>query len=132
MEIMMMKRMNFIRSNLDQHSPRELTSKIRQDAKAKRDERILELEQENRQLRQEIRVAHEAAELTAQLVIEQFDPSQDRLDLLGFWAEGQQAQLVDLGSAGTRVDLPFNQQSITLSGVNINQLSGGQLLIWGG
>jgi hypothetical protein len=66
-----------------------------------------------------------------QLVIEQFDPSQDRLDLLGFWAEGQQAQLVDLGSAGTRVDLPFNQQSITLSGVNINQLSGGQLLIWG-
>jgi hypothetical protein len=43
MEIMMMKRMNFIRSNLDQHNPRELTSKIRQDAKAKRDERILEL-----------------------------------------------------------------------------------------
>jgi len=66
-----------------------------------------------------------------QLLIEQFDPSQDRLDLLGFWAEGHQAQLVDLGSAGARVDLPFNQQSITLSGVNINQLSGGQLLIWG-
>ena len=66
-----------------------------------------------------------------QLLIEQFDPSQDRLDLLGFWAEGHQAQLMDLGSAGTRVDLPFNQQSITLSGVNINQLSGGQLLIWG-
>lgn len=43
MEIMMMKRMNYIRSNLESHNPRELTSKIRQDAKAKRDERILEL-----------------------------------------------------------------------------------------
>lgn len=33
MEVMMMKRMNYIRNNLDVHNPREVTSKIRQDAK---------------------------------------------------------------------------------------------------
>jgi len=43
MEVMMMKRMNYIRNNLDLSNPREITSKIRQDAKQKRDERILEL-----------------------------------------------------------------------------------------
>ncbi len=66
------------------------------------------------------------------LVINGFDPNRDRLDLLGFWGEGQQAQLVDLGSAGTRVDLDFNQQRITLAGVSIDQLGSSQLLIWGG
>jgi hypothetical protein len=66
------------------------------------------------------------------LVINGFDPNRDRLDLLGFWGEGQQAQLVDLGSAGTRVDLAFNQQRITLAGVSIDQLGSSQLLIWGG
>ena len=66
------------------------------------------------------------------LVINGFDPSRDRLDLLGFWGEGQQAQLVDLGPAGTRVELGFNQQQITLAGVGINQLSSDQLLIWAG
>jgi chitinase len=66
------------------------------------------------------------------LVINGFDPSRDRLDLLGFWGEGQQARLVDLGSAGTRVDLDFNQQRITLAGVSIDQLGSSQLLIWGG
>jgi hypothetical protein len=66
------------------------------------------------------------------LVINGFDPNRDRLDLLGFWGEGQQAQLVDLGSAGTRVDLDFNQQRITLAEVSIDQLGSSQLLIWGG
>jgi hypothetical protein len=66
------------------------------------------------------------------LLINGFDPSRDRLDLLGFWGEGQQAQLVDLGSAGTRVDLGFNQQQITLAGVGIGQLGSDQLLIWAG
>ena len=66
------------------------------------------------------------------LLINGFDPSRDRLDLLGFWGEGQQAQLVDLGSAGTRVDLGFNQQQITLAGVGIGQLGPDQLLIWAG
>ena len=39
----MMKRMNYIRNTLDQHDPQELTSKVRQDASKKRDERIFEL-----------------------------------------------------------------------------------------
>ncbi len=38
--------------------------------------RIAELEQENRELRAEIRVAHEAAELTAHLVVQQFERSE--------------------------------------------------------
>ena len=67
-----------------------------------------------------------------QLVVNGFDPSRDRLDLRGFWGEGQQARLVDLGSAGTRVDLGFNQQRITLAGVGIGQLGSDQLLIWAG
>ena len=67
-----------------------------------------------------------------QLVVTGFDPSRDRLDLRGFWGEGQQARLVDLGSAGTRVDLGFNQQQITLAGVGIGQLGSDQLLIWAG
>jgi hypothetical protein len=33
MEVMMMKRMNYIRNNLDVYNPREVTSKIRQEAK---------------------------------------------------------------------------------------------------
>lgn len=39
----MMKRMNYIRNNLDVYNPREVTSKIRQEAKQKRDDRILEI-----------------------------------------------------------------------------------------
>ena len=38
-----MKRMNYIRNNLDMSNPREVTHQIRQEAKKKRDERILEL-----------------------------------------------------------------------------------------
>lgn len=43
MEVMMMKRMNYIRNNLDLSNPREVTNQIRLEAKKKRDERILEL-----------------------------------------------------------------------------------------
>lgn len=43
MEVMMMKRMNYIRNTLEQHDPHEMTSKVRQDANRKRDERIFEL-----------------------------------------------------------------------------------------
>lgn len=67
-----------------------------------------------------------------QVVIDGFDPRQDRLDLLGFWGEGQQARLVDLGAIGTRIELGFNQQQITLTGVNIGQIGSEQLLIWAG
>jgi hypothetical protein len=43
MEVMMMKRMNYIRSTIDGHDPREVTSKIRLEATRKRDERIFEI-----------------------------------------------------------------------------------------
>jgi len=43
MEVMMMKRMNYIRNTIDLHNPRDVTSKIRQAANVKRDERIIEL-----------------------------------------------------------------------------------------
>jgi hypothetical protein len=43
MEVMMMKRMNYIRSTIDGHDPREVTSKIRLEASKKRDERIFEI-----------------------------------------------------------------------------------------
>ena len=39
----MMKRMNYIRNTIDLHNPRDVTSKIRQAANVKRDERIIEL-----------------------------------------------------------------------------------------
>jgi hypothetical protein len=43
MEVMMMKRMNYIRSTIDGHDPREVTSKVRLVATRKRDERIFEI-----------------------------------------------------------------------------------------
>jgi chitinase len=65
------------------------------------------------------------------LVIKGFDPSRDRLDLLGFWGEGQQARV--LGTAdGVRVDLPFNQQAVLLPGVSLDQWSSQALQIWAG
>lgn len=39
----MMKRMNYIRNNLDLSQPREVTHRIRAEANKKRDERIVEL-----------------------------------------------------------------------------------------
>ena len=43
MEVMMMKRMNYIRNTIEIHDPKEVTSKIRIEAQKKRDERIMEL-----------------------------------------------------------------------------------------
>jgi hypothetical protein len=66
-----------------------------------------------------------------QLTIEGFNPTQDRLDLLGFWGEGQQARV--LGSAeGVRVELPFNQQAVLLPGVSLDQWGSQVLQIWAG
>lgn len=64
-----------------------------------------------------------------QLTIEGFDPREDVIDLRGFWAEGQQAQV--LGTAdGTRIALDFNQQSVLLPGVMVDQLLPGVVQIW--
>jgi len=64
-----------------------------------------------------------------QLTIEGFDSARDRLDLRGFWAEGQQARVV--GSVdGVRVELPFNQQSVLLRGVALDQWTPQNLEIW--
>jgi hypothetical protein len=66
-----------------------------------------------------------------QLSISGFDPLHDVIDLRGFWGEGQQAQV--LGTAeGVRVDLPFNQQSVLLPGVSLDQWSSQALQIWAG
>ena len=43
MEVMMIKRLNFLRNSLDTHNPKETTVRLRQNAARKRDERILEL-----------------------------------------------------------------------------------------
>ncbi|WP_191964865.1 glycosyl hydrolase family 18 protein [Synechococcus sp. RSCCF101] len=64
------------------------------------------------------------------LVIEGFLPGEDVLDLTGFWAEGQQARVLQTPD-GAMVDLPFNQQTISLPGVNASALDGGSLVIWG-
>ena len=42
-EIMMLKRLNFLRNSLETHNPRETTVHLREMANKKRDERILEL-----------------------------------------------------------------------------------------
>lgn len=39
----MMKRMSFIRNSLETHDPRDTLAHMRQEAKKKRDERVLEL-----------------------------------------------------------------------------------------
>lgn len=44
---MMVKRMNFIRNSLDQHNPREVTTKIREHATRKKEERMMELWKED-------------------------------------------------------------------------------------
>ncbi|MEB3264034.1 MAG: cellulose binding domain-containing protein [Synechococcus sp.] len=66
-----------------------------------------------------------------QLQITGFDPLQDRLDLRGFWQEGQGATVVAV-SGGSRLELPFNQQQVLLPGVTPEQLGGGALEIWWG
>lgn len=43
MEFMMLKRLNYLRNQLEGHDPSETTTRMRMNAMIKRDERILEL-----------------------------------------------------------------------------------------
>ena len=47
MDIMMVKRMNYIRNTLDQHDPREVTDGIRRTANKKKEQRLLDLWRED-------------------------------------------------------------------------------------
>ncbi len=42
-DLMMLKRLNFLRNSLENHNPRETTQYLRENALKRRDERILEL-----------------------------------------------------------------------------------------
>lgn len=66
-----------------------------------------------------------------ELTIEGFDPSCDVLDLRGFWGEGQQARVLGVAD-GTRIALDFNQQSVLLPGVTVDQVLPGVVQIWQG
>jgi GH18 family chitinase len=66
-----------------------------------------------------------------ELTIEGFDPSLDVLDLRGFWGEGQQARVLGVAD-GTRIALDFNQQSVLLPGVTVEQVLPGVVQIWQG
>ena len=50
MEFMMLKRLNFLRNQLDGHDPQETTARMRLNAIQKRDERIIELWRKDQQL----------------------------------------------------------------------------------
>ncbi len=65
------------------------------------------------------------------LTIQGFNPRQNVLDLGGFWAEGQQAQVV-AGSSGCSVVLGFNAQEVLLPGVDASALTSSVLAIWQG
>lgn len=65
------------------------------------------------------------------LTIQGFNPSQDVLDLGGFWAEGQQARVVASGS-GAMVMLDFNAQQVFLPGVSASDLTSAVLQVWQG
>ena len=65
------------------------------------------------------------------LTIQGFNPSQDVLDLRGFWAEGQQAK-VSAVSGGSQVSLDFNNQQVLLPGVAPTSLTPQVLSIWQG
>lgn len=66
-----------------------------------------------------------------ELTIEGFDPSRDVLDLRGFWGEGQQARVLGVAD-GTRIALDFNQQSVLLPGVTVDQVLPGMVQLWQG
>jgi len=65
------------------------------------------------------------------LTLNGFDPLHDAIDLKGFWAEGQQARVVDT-PGGANVLLDFNAQQVLLPGVAASALSGSALQIWQG
>lgn len=65
------------------------------------------------------------------LTINGFDPSQDVLDLKGFWAEGQQARVM-AAPGGASVLLDFNAQQVLLPGVAPSALTANVVQIWQG
>jgi len=62
------------------------------------------------------------------LTINGFNPSQDILDLRGFWGEAKASHGVAV-AGGTNIDLAFNAQRVFLPGVDVNQLNNTNLLI---
>jgi hypothetical protein len=62
------------------------------------------------------------------LTINGFNPSQDILDLRGFWGEAKASHGVAV-AGGTNIDLDFNAQRVFLPGINANQLNNTNLLI---
>jgi len=62
------------------------------------------------------------------LTIDGFNPSQDILDLRGFWGEAKSSHGVAV-AGGTNIDLAFNAQRVFLPGVDVNQLNNTNLLI---
>jgi hypothetical protein len=65
------------------------------------------------------------------LTINGFDPSQDVLDLKGFWSEGSQARVL-ASPGGASVMLDFNAQQVLLPGVDPAALTPSVLQIWQG
>ena len=65
------------------------------------------------------------------LTISGFDPSQDVLDLKGFWSEGKQARVL-ASTSGASVLLDFNAQQVLLPGVEASSLTTSVLQIWQG
>jgi hypothetical protein len=62
------------------------------------------------------------------LTINGFNPSQDILDLRGFWGEAKASRGVAV-AGGTNIDLAFNAQRVFLPGVDVNQLNNTNLLL---
>ena len=62
------------------------------------------------------------------LTIDGFNPSQDILDLRGFWGEAKSSHGVAV-AGGTNIDLAFNAQRVFLPGVDVNQLNNTNLLL---
>jgi len=62
------------------------------------------------------------------LTINGFNPSQDILDLRGFWGEAKASRGVTV-AGGTNIDLAFNAQQVFLPGVDINELNNTNLLL---
>jgi GH18 family chitinase len=62
------------------------------------------------------------------LTINGFNPSQDILDLRGFWGEAKAYRGVAV-AGGTNIELAFNAQRVFLPGVDVNQLNNTNLLL---
>ncbi len=81
-------------------------------------QRLAELETENRLLREEIRVAREAAEITAHLVVEQFEKADVILTRLQATSASLTASNAELGEANDRLQKLDQMKSDFLSSVS--------------